>query len=180
MVNFLAIIPTATIRKVLQDLANIASHPVCLSLLGTWEGSAETKWQPGRSTIASVLVSIQSMILWKWPMENEPGYENAHTTKGGLAQCLSYNREKRADTLKHATMDWLTRKEMRDGLWRDVVRDYFRFCGRKVLESARKSEGEKAGTLFGAKRVFGKGMVDELEKAIEGIRSDRPVGIGAK
>ena len=44
---------------------------VCLSLLGTWSGSAEENWQPRKSTLLQVLVSIQSMILVEAPYFNE-------------------------------------------------------------------------------------------------------------
>ena len=37
---------------------------VCLSLLGTWHGGdASEKWDPARSTLYQVLVSIQSIIM---------------------------------------------------------------------------------------------------------------------
>ncbi|KAL8938371.1 MAG: hypothetical protein Q9216_003928, partial [Gyalolechia sp. 2 TL-2023] len=76
-----------------------ATGKVCLSLIGTWPGGPETKWQPGRSTIASILVSIQSMILWQWPFENEPGHENAHAHPQLRARCLEYNMMLRRYTL---------------------------------------------------------------------------------
>jgi ubiquitin-protein ligase len=44
---------------------------VCLSLLGTWAGSAEERWQPRKSTLLQVLVSIQGMILVEAPYFNE-------------------------------------------------------------------------------------------------------------
>ena len=44
---------------------------VCLSLLGTWQGSADENWQPRKSTLLQVLVSIQSMILVEAPYFNE-------------------------------------------------------------------------------------------------------------
>ncbi|KAL8732561.1 MAG: hypothetical protein Q9181_003916 [Wetmoreana brouardii] len=145
---------------------------VCLSLLGTWPGSPETQWQPNRSTITSILVSIQSMILWKWPWENEPGHEDAHI-KGAhyLNKCLEYNDQIRQWTIRYATIDWLKRKQMRDGLWKDVVRDYFRFCGRGVVESARLWEkGRKSNSIFGGLGSTSKALVDELETAIEAVR----------
>jgi len=46
---------------------------VCLSLLGTWTGPGWTSC----NNIASVLLSIQSMVLNNKPLENEPGFENA-------------------------------------------------------------------------------------------------------
>ena len=47
------------------------SGKVCLSLLGTWPGRAEEKWNASRSTLLQVLVSIQSMILIDVPYFNE-------------------------------------------------------------------------------------------------------------
>jgi ubiquitin-conjugating enzyme E2 Z len=46
---------------------------VCLSLLGTWSGPGWTACH----TLASILLSIQSMVLTSTPLENEPGFENA-------------------------------------------------------------------------------------------------------
>ena len=49
---------------------------MCLSLLGTWHGGdASEKWDPGKSNLLQVLLSIQGMILIPDPMFNEPGYE---------------------------------------------------------------------------------------------------------
>ncbi|KAL8713713.1 MAG: hypothetical protein Q9220_002239 [cf. Caloplaca sp. 1 TL-2023] len=140
-----------------------ANGKVCLSLINTWEGAPETKWQPGKSTLTSVLVSIQSMIFWQWPYENEPGYENAHERGGKLAQAsIEYNQYIRGATLKHANLAWLTRQHLREGLWKDVIRDYYRFCGRRVVQAARVWEKGK-----GFPKGRGVGLIDELEAAIE-------------
>jgi ubiquitin-protein ligase len=48
-----------------------SSGKVCLSLLGTWPGRPEEQWQPRKSTLLQVLVSIQSMILIETPYFNE-------------------------------------------------------------------------------------------------------------
>ncbi len=61
-------------------------------------------------------------------------------------------------------LDWLTRREMREGVWREALRGYWRFCGRAVVESARKTEEGRKG-----KGLFGKGAVDELEAEVEKI-----------
>ncbi|KAL9595308.1 MAG: hypothetical protein Q9219_006530 [cf. Caloplaca sp. 3 TL-2023] len=154
-----------------------ATGKVCLSLIGTWPGAPESQWQPGVSTIASVLVSIQSMILWQWPYENEPGHEDAHSSRSPAlrAACFNYNKEQRANTLKYATLEWLTRREMRDGLWGDVVRSYFRFCGGKVVESARRWEEESSGGLMGFGR--GRGFAEALEMEVERMKGEKGVGV---
>ena len=112
-------------------LVNIFS--VCLSLLGTWNGPPESQWQPERSTIQSVLISIQAMILTSDPLRNEPGYENAPAKN-----LREYNNECQAYTIRYAVLDWLQRPEMRNGPWKDVVSRYFRLRGDKILATANK------------------------------------------
>ncbi len=46
-----------------------AEGKVCLSLLGTFSGPG---WEPGRSTILQLLLSIQALVFNSWPYENEP------------------------------------------------------------------------------------------------------------
>ncbi|KAI9592742.1 ubiquitin-conjugating enzyme/RWD-like protein [Syncephalis fuscata] len=49
-----------------------ADGKVCLSILGTWTGSAGEQWSSAHG-VSSVLLSIQS-IMSETPFENEPGY----------------------------------------------------------------------------------------------------------
>ena len=46
---------------------------VCLSMLNTWAGPG---WVP-TNTISNVLVAIQALVLNEFPLQNEPGFENA-------------------------------------------------------------------------------------------------------
>jgi ubiquitin-protein ligase len=72
---------------------------VCLSLLGTWSGPG---WNPGKSTILQVLVSIQGLILGvPDPYYNEPGYESGRGTKHHDAASEKYNVNIRRFTLQH-------------------------------------------------------------------------------
>ncbi|MCL7021674.1 hypothetical protein MKW94_005465 [Papaver nudicaule] len=50
-----------------------SSGKVCLSLLNTWSGHENQKWNPSQSTILQVLVSIQGLVLNARPYYNEPG-----------------------------------------------------------------------------------------------------------
>jgi len=47
---------------------------VCLSLLGTWRGSAMENWDAKVSTLLQILVSIQSIIMSEEIYFNEPGF----------------------------------------------------------------------------------------------------------
>ncbi|OAL70732.1 hypothetical protein A7D00_5060 [Trichophyton violaceum] len=63
-------------------------HPegkVCLSLHGTWrDGDAAAQWQPGKSTILSVLIIIQAMIFTEDPWRHEPAYTSAGGTMADI------------------------------------------------------------------------------------------------
>ncbi|XP_050374717.1 LOW QUALITY PROTEIN: probable ubiquitin-conjugating enzyme E2 25 [Argentina anserina] len=49
-----------------------ANGKVCLSLLNTWVGKTNERWNPNQSTILQVLVSIQGLVLNEKPFYNEP------------------------------------------------------------------------------------------------------------
>ncbi|KAK7264720.1 hypothetical protein RJT34_32330 [Clitoria ternatea] len=48
---------------------------VCLSLINTWQGNKNEKWDPSRSTILQLLVSLQGLVLNDMPYFNEAGLE---------------------------------------------------------------------------------------------------------
>lgn len=48
---------------------------ICLSLLGTWEGSKGEGWNASQSTLLQVLVSVLGLVLVREPYFNEAGYE---------------------------------------------------------------------------------------------------------
>lgn len=54
---------------------------VCLSILNTWHGRPEEKWNPQTSSLLPVLVAIQSLILNAEPYFNEPGYEKSRNVR---------------------------------------------------------------------------------------------------
>ena len=64
---------------------------VCLSLLGTWPGSAREKWLPNESTMLQLLVSIQALILNEKPYFNEPGYVQSAGTASGESKSKVYS-----------------------------------------------------------------------------------------
>ncbi|KAF2207278.1 hypothetical protein CERZMDRAFT_13977, partial [Cercospora zeae-maydis SCOH1-5] len=48
---------------------------ICLSLLGTWEGTKGEGWSAARSTLLQVIVSLLGLVLVREPYYNEAGYE---------------------------------------------------------------------------------------------------------
>ncbi|KAH9319688.1 hypothetical protein KI387_021457, partial [Taxus chinensis] len=89
---------------------------VCLSLLGTWVGPG---WQPWKSTLLQVLVSIQSLILVADPHYNEPGF-SSHSKFPELSE--EENRIHRYNTLKIAILGAL--KEP-DCSFKNVIETHF-------------------------------------------------------
>lgn len=97
---------------------------VCLSLLGTWHGSASESWNENISTLHQVLVSIQSLILVPEPYFNEPGYESTLGTPEGTARSRAYNNGIEAATLQFGMIAHLT--HLKPG-FEDVVKAHFYF-----------------------------------------------------
>lgn len=70
-----------------------ACGKVCLSLLNTWSGSGCEKWNPSKSTMLQVLVSIQALVLNSKPYFNEPGFAQSANTPYGEKKSLAYNED---------------------------------------------------------------------------------------
>lgn len=100
---------------------------VCLSVLNTWHGRPEEKWNAHTSSflqvsididqsgvyssyiidrmLKQVLVSIQSLILVSEPYFNEPGYERSRGTTSGAQSSQEYNANICQATAKWAMLD---------------------------------------------------------------------------
>lgn len=80
---------------------------VCLSILNTWHGRPEEKWNSQTSSLLQVLVSIQSLILVSEPYFNEPGYERSRGTDSATQHSREYDANIRAATVKWAILQQL-------------------------------------------------------------------------
>lgn len=78
---------------------------VCLSLLGTWRGSATENWDAKLSTILQVLLSIQAIIMSNEVYFNEPGYEHEAGTPDGERKNEGYANIVRYCNVKFAIID---------------------------------------------------------------------------
>ncbi|XP_065205965.1 baculoviral IAP repeat-containing protein 6-like [Planococcus citri] len=78
---------------------------VCLSVLNTWTGRPEEKWNSQTSSFLQVLVSIQSLILVPDPYFNEPGFERTRGTSLGDQSSKMYNNNIMASTLQWAMIE---------------------------------------------------------------------------
>ncbi|XP_064622207.1 baculoviral IAP repeat-containing protein 6-like isoform X2 [Lineus longissimus] len=95
---------------------------VCLSILNTWHGRPEEKWNSQTSSFLQVLVSIQSLILVSEPYFNEPGYERSRGTPSGTASSREYD-----SNIRQASVKWAMLEQFRNPspCFRDVIQKHF-------------------------------------------------------
>ncbi|GAA5980097.1 hypothetical protein JCM11641_006915 [Rhodosporidiobolus odoratus] len=106
-----------------------AEGKVCLSLLGTWSGSPEEMWQPGKSTILQVLLSITSIT--NMPFYNEPGF-GAPRDDG---RNKNYNKNCSLATTRWAILDWIEGDKYKDSLWGDIITSHFLLHRNQLLST---------------------------------------------
>lgn len=82
---------------------------VCLSVLNTWHGRPEEKWNAQTSSFLQVLVSIQSLILVPEPYFNEPGFERSRGTPSGTHSSREYN-----SNIYQACVRWAMLEQIRN------------------------------------------------------------------
>ncbi|RDW76134.1 hypothetical protein BP5796_06955 [Coleophoma crateriformis] len=104
---------------------------VCLSILNTWDGAPSQKWQPNKSTMLAVLISIQAMILGApFPYKNEPGFENA---KDSDPKVVSNRNHVQLKTVWYAMAHWLQDETVKTSVWADISKTYWNLNADIVL-----------------------------------------------
>ncbi|XP_058880863.1 baculoviral IAP repeat-containing protein 6-like isoform X4 [Acipenser ruthenus] len=95
---------------------------VCLSILNTWHGRPEEKWNPHTSSFLQVLVSVQSLILVAEPYFNEPGYERSRGTPSGTQSSREYD-----GNIRQATVKWAMLEQIRNPspCFKEVIQKHF-------------------------------------------------------
>uniref|UniRef100_A0AC35FHZ2 UBC core domain-containing protein n=1 Tax=Panagrolaimus sp. PS1159 TaxID=55785 RepID=A0AC35FHZ2_9BILA len=111
-----------------------ADGKVCLSLLGTWEGRNEEKWNPLCSCL-QVLVSIQALILVKHPYFNEPGFERHQGTARGDESSRKYNFNIEQANLIHALYGQFKNPPV---YFKDVIMRHFWIKRDDIIKQAEK------------------------------------------
>ena len=109
---------------------------ICLSLLGTFHGGHESeKWNPQVSSIYQLVLSIQSQLLVRDPIYNEPAVSAMQGTKEGDQKSLSYNAELKLSTLRFAINEMISSPPIG---FEDVVRGHFLLLKRRVMEAGKR------------------------------------------
>ncbi|XP_036815670.1 baculoviral IAP repeat-containing protein 6 isoform X7 [Oncorhynchus mykiss] len=95
---------------------------VCLSILNTWHGRPEEKWNPQTSSFLQVLVSVQSLILVSEPYFNEPGYERSRGTPSGTQSSREYD-----GNIRQASVKWAMLEQLRNPspCFKEVIHKHF-------------------------------------------------------
>ena len=111
-----------------------ANGKVCLSLLGTWSGHQNEKWNK-TSSFLQVLVSIQSLILVEQPYFNEPGYERIIGSSQGDKLSFEYNEEIRYNNIKYGIIDQINNSPID---YKDVIDSHFKIKKEDILDTCKK------------------------------------------
>jgi baculoviral IAP repeat-containing protein 6 len=93
-----------------------------LSVLNTWHGRPEEKWNAQTSSFLQVLVSIQSLILVSEPYFNEPGFERSRGTPSGNHSSREYN-----SNIYQACVKWAMLEQIKNPspCFKDVIYAHF-------------------------------------------------------
>lgn len=130
---------------------------VCLSLLGTWSGPA---WDPQRSTLLQVLVSLQGLVLVEEPYFNEPGHECDVGTEQGRQSSNLYNEHARLLALRAA----LNSAQSPPRGFEEIVARFFVRVGPQLLEECEKALQEPGASKSseGFRKVLAKSVLPRL------------------
>jgi len=108
---------------------------VCLSLLNTWSGHEEEKWNPKTSTFLQVMISIQSLIFVEEPYFNEPGWEKDMHTSKGKERSNIYNEDTYPHTIKLAMIDMLIHPPQG---FEEIIKQHFKFKKNEIMNTITK------------------------------------------
>jgi baculoviral IAP repeat-containing protein 6 len=142
---------------------------VCLSLLGTWRGSQNEKWNENASTLLQVFVSIQSLIFVDHPYFNEPGYESTMNTPKGDQQSRLYNEAIRMATVRWAMIDML--QNPTPG-FEDAILCHFKLKRNRILKEVGEWVSEAKSTSYADKLQK---LFDELKEELRAVDPDTPM-----
>ncbi|WKX99358.1 hypothetical protein Q1695_014328 [Nippostrongylus brasiliensis] len=143
---------------------------VCTSLLGTWSGQGVETWNPSKSNILQVLLSIQALILVPEPYFNEAGYESRKQQSEMSDRSRRYNETATINSLEYLLKIY---KEPPSD-FKDVVRKSVRKSWpglRSRINGWISGESEPAFPTMGSK-----GFKMALEKAA--AKLDAAISVG--
>lgn len=150
---------------------------ICLSLLGTWHADERHEnWNPAKSTILQLLVSIMGLVLVKQPYYNEAGYEIRAGTEETILPSSLYSERtyfRSRSFITHAIQHQVSGFE-------DVIQWLYLDKGdkspkllekaiveaRSIIENSQREGGQHDGL-----RRISRGAVILLQRAIQALES---------
>ena len=124
---------------------------VCLSLLGlTFAGDESQRWNPQKSSLAQVLLSMQTQIFGvKEPFFNEGSGVplRMRNTPVGRERSRKFNADIRLATLRHAVVSHLRTPPVG---FEEVTKRHFSMCRKRIIMQARRwmIEEENNSSVF--------------------------------
>jgi ubiquitin-protein ligase len=104
---------------------------VCLSIINTWDGDPEERWNPSRSNLLQVLVSIQALVMDNHVIHKEPGYEDYEVAyQGNVVYCNIV----RYGTMKYAMLELLTNTPPE---FKEVILQHFALKKKDILRTVK-------------------------------------------
>ena len=108
---------------------------VCLSLLGTWRGTATENWDSKLSSILQILMSLQAIVMSEEVYFNEPGFEGELGKPIGDKKNRGYCNIVRYGNIKYAMTDQI--KNPPQG-FESVIRRHFYIKKNEILKDVHK------------------------------------------
>ena len=108
---------------------------ICLSILNTWEGSQETRWNPQKSTLMEVLIAIQTTVFVNEPYFNEPAYEKIRGTEKGDLESRLYTCSTYMYSLQHAIIQQIRNPSP---CFKDIIYTHFWLKRNEICEQVQK------------------------------------------
>lgn len=101
---------------------------VCLSLLNTWNGEKSETWHSATSSVAQILLSIQTMIFNENPYYNEPTFETIHNKSDQLfkeQQAKQYCKDVSIYTIK-ITINTIKQLDAMYSVFKELLIQYYK------------------------------------------------------
>ncbi|KAL7032116.1 hypothetical protein ACKWTF_007225 [Chironomus riparius] len=108
---------------------------ICLSILNTWQGSQESRWQPQKSTLMEVLIAIQTNVFVSEPYFNEPAYEKIRGTEKGDLESKYYTCSTYISSIKYAIIQQICNPSP---CFKDVIYTHFWLKRNEICEQVQK------------------------------------------
>jgi hypothetical protein len=120
-------------------------------------------WQPNKSTILAILISIQAMVLGApIPYINEPGWQ----TQGNSPAAQEHKLLIQYKTVRYAMIGWLSGNTKQE-IWQDISEAYWKYNGSKVLHTVKEwalTNGQLTGETKATTKKKRKGKAKATEE----------------